>query len=288
MSLIRQAGKSLAKPLLRPLRLPVTWAAQRGYLPPVLRTVMPWDWALEPFPLYGPDSVTCCWTPTEFDAIGQLIFWQGIRGWEKETAPVIFAELRKARTFLDIGANCGIYSVLGSLMNPSLRTVSFEPVPKIYAALINNIRVNGLSARVRALNLALGESSGQVPFHEAEDATMSSMTVEGYQAQHGRIISVECRTLDSVVDEHKLEPDFMKVDVEGFEYAVLGGAHQLLTRFRPRIVLEANPGDQVDRVSAILASHGYRFENLTDRGPLERPALVAVNEFRNWLCVPKQ
>jgi FkbM family methyltransferase len=286
MSLIRSLGKSVATPLLRPFRLPATWAFQRGYLPAGARTLLPWRWALEPFPIYGLDSVSCRWTPTEFDAIGQRIFWEGLRDWEKETVPVMLAEMRKARTFFDIGANCGIYSVLGGLLNPQLRVVAFEPVPKVFAALSHNIRQNGLESRVLACHLALGEANGQVPFHEADDATMSSMALTGYQAQGGRVISVECRTLDAVTAEHRLEPDFIKIDVEGFEYAVLGGARHVLEHYRPRIVLEANPGDPVERTGAILASHGYRFENLTDRGPVARPELVAVDEFRNWLCVP--
>jgi FkbM family methyltransferase len=280
-------GRGLFATVFRPARLPVTWAIQHGYVPSGVRYYLPWRWAIEPFPIYGPDSLTVRWTPIESDEVGKHLFWHGLRDWEQETVPVVVEELRRAELFLDIGANSGIYTVLGGLLNPRLRTVAFEPVQQTFAALRNNVRNNGLVSRVTALNLALGETLGEVPFHVAEDSTMSSMATEGYQGQRGQVISVECRTLDSVVDELGLKPDFMKIDVEGFEHAVLEGAHRTLQRFRPRIVLEANPGDDVERTWAILSEHGYRFENLTSQGPVVRPELAPVAEFRNWRCVPE-
>ena len=76
----------------------------------------------------------------------------------------------------------------------------------------------------------------------------------------------------------------MKIDVEGFEHLVLGGAKLVLNKFRPRIVLEANPGDANDLVSGILAGYGYQFQLLTNSGPQSKPAIVADPKFHNWLC----
>ena len=80
---------------------------------------------------------------------------------------------------------------------------------------------------------------------------MGSLAVNGYHGQRGKVIQVKCRTLDSIVEEFNLEPDFIKIDVEGFEHIVLSGASQTLSKFRPRIVLEANPGDPAAEMTEI-------------------------------------
>ena len=134
------------------------------------------------------------------------------------------------------------------------------------------------------LNVALGESEAIVPFHEADDATMGSFAVEGYLGQPGRVIEVNCRTLDSIVAEIGIKPDFLKIDVEGFEHAVLAGGTKVLEAFRPRIVLEANPGDPADRVTQILAAHGYHFQKITSMGLESHPEILPAEDFRNWLC----
>jgi FkbM family methyltransferase len=282
---LRAILKALGVPrLLHPFREPISWACQHGFLSSEVRRFLPWGWVLEPFTIYG-TGWKCRWFPTEFDAVGHWVFWSGLREWEKETAPVILDGIRNSRCFIDVGANCGMYTVLGCAVNPCVRVVAVEPVPKVCAALANNVRQNNLDSRVTILNVALGDSNGSVPFHEAENSTMGSMAVGGYQGQAGRVIQVECRTLDSIVDDLNIEPDFMKIDVEGFEHLVLSGGNRVLSRFRPRIILEANPGDPGDAVTEILLKHGYGFQNITDSGLQRRSQIVPVPDYHNWLCV---
>jgi FkbM family methyltransferase len=271
--------------LIHPLRGPITWACQRGLLSSRVRKILPWRWVLEPFTIYG-TGWECRWSPTEFDTIGHRVFWSGLREWERETSPVILENIRRSRCFIDVGANCGIYTVLGCTVNSDVVVVAVEPSPKVCAALAHNVAQNNLDSRVTILNVALGESNGDVPFHEAEDSTMGSLAVGGYRGQPGRVIQVKCRTLDSIVEELNIEPDFLKIDVEGFEHLVLSGASRVLSRCRPRIVLEANPGDPSAAVTEILSKHGYGFQSITDRGLQRRSEIVPVEAFRNWFCEP--
>jgi FkbM family methyltransferase len=195
--------------------------------------------------------------------------------------------VRRSRCFIDVGANCGIYSVMASTVNPDIRVVAVEPVPKVYSALAQNVKMNNLDARVITLNIALGDADGTVPFHEAEDSTMGSLALEGRHNPKGTVIQVRCRTLDSVVEELGIEPDFMKIDVEGFEHLVLAGGSRVLGKHRPRIVLEANPGDRSDAVTQILLKYDYGFQHITDKGLESHSEIIPMTEYRNWLCVPK-
>jgi FkbM family methyltransferase len=281
--------KAIARRLVHPLRAPVSWAAQHGLLPPRVRKVAPRSWPFEPFTVYGP-GWKFRWFPAKFDWIGREIFWTRFTEWEKETVPVLLEHVRRSRCFVDIGANCGIYTVMACTANPDLYVVAVEPVPKVSAALANNVRQNNLDRRVRLLNVALRDSSGTALFHEAQDATMSSLSVNGYGGQPGRLIEVECRTLDSVVDELQVEPDFLKIDVEGFEHAVLAGAGRTLSKLRPRIILEANPGDPSDRVTEILQKHRYTLHHITHAGLRRKEKIIPVEGegYRNWLCLPEE
>jgi FkbM family methyltransferase len=277
--------KSVIRTLLHPLRRPISWAFQRGLVPGALRRLLPYRWALEPFTIYG-DGWTCRWFPAEFDSVGRRIFWTGLRDWERETLPVMLQNISQAKCFIDVGANTGIYSVLGCTINPAVRVVAVEPTPRVCRALENNIAQNGYANRVTVLNIALADKEGEVDFHEAHDATMSSLAPKGYRGQTGKVIQVKCRTLDAVVAEMGLHPDFIKIDVEGFEGVVLSGAHEVLRTHRPRLVLEANPGDATGPVAAILGRYGYHFHLITDQGPQPRPELVPHPVYRNWLCLP--
>ena len=272
--------------VLHPLRLPVSWACQHGWLPFEAKRYFPWRWVLEPFTIYGP-GWSCRWFPTEFDSIAHVMFWSGLRKWEKETASVVLEQIRLSRCFIDIGANCGIYTVFACAENPDVRVLAIEPVAKICAALKQNVINNGYASRVTVLNVALGSFNGLTAFHEAEDCTMGSLGTVGYYGQRGSVIEVECRTLDSLVGQLQIEPDFLKIDVEGAEDVVLEGAQSVISRFRPRIVLEANPADPTERMTELLARHGYNFLILTDRGPQPRDAIVPEEPYHNWLCLPK-
>jgi FkbM family methyltransferase len=278
--------KALGLPLLlRPFRGSITWACQRGLLPGQARRFLPWRWVLEPFTIYG-TGWKCRWFPTEFDDVAHRVFWTGLRDWEKETSPVILENIRRSRCFIDVGANCGIYTVLGCTINPNVFAVAVEPVPRVCAALANNVTQNNFDSRVTILNIALSDSNGAASFHEAEDSTMGSLAVDGYLGQKGRVIQVDSRTLDSIVEELNIEPDFLKIDVEGFAHLVLRGASLVLSKFRPRIVLEANPGDPGTELTQILAKHGYGFQNITDNGLETRSEIIPVDAYRNWLCEP--
>lgn len=282
---VSQRAKDWAVERLHPLRRPVAWACQHRLLSSRVRSVLPWRWAIEPFTIYRNGWKTQ-WFPAEFDDITHQTFWSGLHDYEKETIPVILDEVRRTRCFMDIGANCGLYTVLGAAVNPNARIVAVEPVPKICAALTNNVIQNRLNSRVTILNIAIGGSDGVVDFHEADDARMGSLAVQGYQGQAGRVIRVECRTLDTIVAELNIEPNFIKIDVEGYSDAVLSGASRLLGEVRPRIVLEANPGDACLRITDILLDHRYSMHLITDNGPESREQIMPTAKYRNWLCLP--
>lgn len=134
--------------------------------------------------------------------------------------------LRSTDTFIDIGANVGVYSILASA-EIGASTICFEPIPQTYSTLVKNVGLNSITHKVNALNIGLGSENGSLSFTKNNDTVNHVASVS--EIENGEIIRVDVRKLDDVLFEFELgDVIFMKIDVEGFETAVLKGAYDLL------------------------------------------------------------
>jgi FkbM family methyltransferase len=143
--------------------------------------------------------------------------------------------LRPEDTFVDIGANVGSYSILaGSVVGA--KGYAFEPVPATYRKLVDNIRLNAMGDRVQAVNLGLADAEGALRFTSDLD-TVNHAVADGEVVAHS--IEVKVTTLDQVMAG--VQPNLMKIDVEGYETPVLGGAARTLGHPSLRaVIMELN------------------------------------------------
>lgn len=142
--------------------------------------------------------------------------------------------LRKEDYFLDIGANVGTYSLLAS-GHVGAKSIAFEPVPQTFATLKANIALNRLESKVNAKNSAIGAEQGKIKFTQGLD-TMNHIATSTDQ----NVVEVEVNTLDAIMLENKM-PTLIKIDVEGFETAVIQGSKQTLADNKLKaIIIELN------------------------------------------------
>ncbi len=180
-------------------------------------------------------------------AISSALFWHGLDGYEPATSRTLRFFFERVTTFVDVGANCGLYSALGALWNPGLQVTAFEAVPAIFAGLMKNIRLNHLEERVHSENVALSSQSGRATFFmptgEGRDVeSTGTLASEGWQARKGSPrIEVETVRFDDYEPRHPMHVDLVKIDVEDFEADVLEGMQATITRDRPFIVCEVLP-----------------------------------------------
>jgi FkbM family methyltransferase len=131
------------------------------------------------------------------------------------------SRLREGFTFIDIGANVGVYALfVAARAGPSARILAVEPQPEIFDRLVYNIRLNAFST-IKALDCAVSEKAGEVTlFLDPHNSGGSSLKVVG--SSGARPMRVQARTLLELVEGERYgRIDAIKLDVEGAEDLVL-------------------------------------------------------------------
>lgn len=146
---------------------------------------------------------------------------------------------------LDVGANVGVYVLqFAHWSGPTGQVVAFEPNPSARVILEKHVRINGLEERVTIVEAAVGEASGEGILYAAEADGMSRLG-EPNKALAASVqqITVPVVTLDEYCRLASLDPDWLFIDIEGFEIAALCGARKLIERGRGQlgIVVEMHP-----------------------------------------------
>lgn len=143
--------------------------------------------------------------------------------------------IQAGRTLLDVGANVGMYTVLAA-MTRQVKVYAFEPESQNYALLNANIAVNGLSEQVLAYPLALSDRMQLDRLH------LSKFSIGDSCHSFGEKVGFDLKpratsfsqgafsaTIDQLVESGSLPvPDYIKLDVDGFEHKVLHGAAKTL------------------------------------------------------------
>lgn len=149
---------------------------------------------------------------------------------ERHLLERLIAEMRRGQVVYDVGANVGLYSVLlAQVVGPEGCVISFEPDPQSYLHLQQNLALNRLT-NVRALRMALGEQRMVTKLYRGEGNADSSLIRPAANKDLGHHL-VEVVRGDELVESQNLPvPRLVKIDVEGYEYAVLKGLRRTLAQ----------------------------------------------------------
>jgi FkbM family methyltransferase len=149
--------------------------------------------------------------------------------------------LGAGEVFVDVGANVGVFTVKAAkeVSNDGL-VIAIEPFLDTAFRLSRNVRANGYS-NVRIRNLCIGRATEHSRLHLNKDKPNSfSLATNGDAAS----ISVLSVSLDDLCRWEQLERlDYLKIDAEGAEAAVLEGGQETIRRFRPIVQVEVTKGD---------------------------------------------
>lgn len=140
--------------------------------------------------------------------------------------------LRPDDLLADVGANIGLYGVLAAGV-AGARAVCFEPLPRLASFILRNIEINGLGDLIQHRPEAVGAATGVIDL--LSDVSDVSTRVQGLRDRGTAGTMVPHTTLDIALAE--TPPSALKIDVEGYEGAVLEGADKCLLNPRLKAVL---------------------------------------------------
>lgn len=174
--------------------------------------------------------------PTSY--VGWHLFYRGM--YEDTNVRMCSRLLRPGMTFVDVGANYGLYTIVAAAaVGPNGRVVAFEPQADLAALVSENAKNNKL-ANVTVKAFALGIAPGNATLYQTSRTNdgAAALRVSVDERIFGKAVPVVVDSLSHVLDEWGgSSVDGMKIDVEGAELSVLKGAVSLLAKKQPEFIL---------------------------------------------------
>jgi FkbM family methyltransferase len=215
--------------------------------------------------------------------------------WEKRlqriVVPTVAESLRwipkAGGSFVDVGANCGIYAENVLRERPGSKAWLFEPVREHYESCVARVRHE---PGVVVENFALGEASGPRTIWKLKHNPGGNILDEEIVARrksfmHFRPEKVRLAVFDDYAREHGIRNvDFIKTDTDGYDSRVLSGMMGFLEACRPRPVIlaellnEATHPDFAGQMRVIESLYGLGYG---------RVDMTGMEDVQDFLFVPE-
>lgn len=167
-------------------------------------------------------------------------------------APEQFGLPKRRGTFVDVGANIGLFTI--ALQNYFDKTIAIEANPLTFSVLEANVALRALQ-NVQCICKAASDTSGSATLSFPANGNLGWATLSDAGYEHH--VTVEVDTLDEILASEQ-SIGLIKIDVEHCELQVLKGAKAILRRDRPMILFESLEMDNTMRCAAILFECGYK------------------------------
>ena len=248
-----------------------SWNAARRILMPVFAKVNPGD-------ITTRHAITR--DPVRLHSFRHRGFWFHGRDREAHNLAIWQEFIDSGDVVVDVGAHIGYLTMLFSrLTGPSGQVIAFEPGANNLPYLLKNthgmpnvvVETTAIGAETGSVTFYLEDLSGQNNSLSSDYEAFASTTQSAHSHASYHATQVQMTTLDTYCREHSIEPDWIKIDVEGHEIDVLTGAHDTLEQAVPAITLEITRHS--DAVADLLTSSGYllidpRTRQMADLGSL--------------------
>jgi FkbM family methyltransferase len=188
---------------------------------------------------------------------------------------------------VDVGACEGSFALEATVRYGAERAYCFEPSPSMARAMRMTTARNGLAERIVVVEAAVSASSGVTDLHEDPTNPLVTRTADPPELSNGtaqrKSLRVERLSLDDWVRRDAIDRiDYVKIDAEGDDLAVLEGARELLTRWRPRIAVTTyhepmHCKAMVEYLSGLGLGYRFRVSGVICVDSTARPVMLHAN-----------
>lgn len=188
--------------------------------------------------------------------------------------------IKKGDIVIDVGAHMGYYSLLfAKLVGKEGKIFAFEPDPKNFSRAEKNIKLNNYT-NVLLTQKAVSDKTGDATLYLGDlSGGNSIMSTKENQKK----ISIKSVKLDDFFEHGEKKIDFVKLDAEGFEYAIIHGMESILSQnkelvllveFYPELIKKA--GVEPIEYIKLLDSNGFELYELDEKNE----EVIALNDFK--------
>lgn len=169
------------------------------------------------------------------------------------------------------------------------QVIAFEPTPKNYEELVYNVRLNGFD-NVTIMKIGLGRRNEQMdlvvdPIFPARGTLEKDIKGRMLRKRGARSVKIEVASLDSLMEIMKLpRPDFVKVDVEGYEMDVLYGMVETINNYKPNLLIELPNREILVKIIEFLISKRYSIYHIESNTKITSYDSPVVKEGHHIFC----
>lgn len=183
------------------------------------------------------EDAQCCFQPGDFGVCREIIGHDCYR----------LRPLKgQIRTAIDLGCNCGTFSLMAAALNPGCRIFAVDVNPEFTAATLHNAEANGFGTQVKAMTRIVGCAGVE--------------SVRKLEADGSIRVFDPSQTITALGG-----CDFLKCDVEGGEHALFSGDLSWLGGVKHLAVEYHWTEAEGDRLEAILRQQGFLLERQSHR-----------------------
>jgi FkbM family methyltransferase len=170
--------------------------------------------------------------------------------------------------------------------------IAFEASPPLCGILQYHKRANRLGQLEIVAKAVSNVTADRVPFFLVNDGVSfrNSLTIGDDSTPYVRSNEktkcyVLATTLDKFVADSGLEPELIKIDVEGAELHVLQGAEEILECFRPQLIVGVHPywlpkSETIGHIFQLLERHRYEVKD-------EHVVPFDSSYLADYWCIPR-